>query len=72
MILLDPEVFLLDEPSSALDEDTERFIIENLVAYTKENSKTLIMVTHSKKVAQIYSDNIIELSQGKIVRAREV
>lgn len=72
VILLDPEVFLLDEPSSALDEETERFIIENLVAYTKETSKTLIMVTHSKKVAQTYSDNIIELSQGKMVRAREV
>ncbi|MDW2800049.1 ABC transporter ATP-binding protein [Clostridium boliviensis] len=72
VILLDPEVFLLDEPSSSLDEETERFIIENLVAYTKETSKTLIMVTHSKKVAQTYSDDTIELSQGKIVRTREV
>jgi len=72
VILLDPEVFLLDEPSSALDEETERFIIENLVAYTKETGKTLIMVTHSKKVAQTYSDNTIELSQGKVIRAREV
>jgi putative ABC transport system ATP-binding protein len=72
VILLDPEVFLLDEPSSSLDEETERFIIENLVAYAKETNKTLIMVTHSKKVAQTYSENTIELSQGKIVRTREV
>jgi putative ABC transport system ATP-binding protein len=72
VILLDPEVFLLDEPSSALDEETERFIIGNLVAHTRETSKTLIMVTHSKKIAQTYSDNIIELSHGKIVRAGEV
>ncbi len=72
VILLDPEVFLLDEPSSSLDEETERFIIENLVAYAKETSKTLIMVTHSKKVAHTYSENTIELSQGKIVRTREV
>lgn len=72
VILLDPEVFLLDEPSSSLDEETERFIIENLVAYAKETNKTLIMVTHSKKVAQTYSDDTIELSQGKIVRTREV
>ncbi len=70
VILLDPEVFLLDEPSSALDEETERFIIENLVAYTKETSKTLIMVTHSKKVAQTYSDKTIELSQGKIRKSQ--
>ncbi|MCO1600203.1 ABC transporter ATP-binding protein [Desulfosporosinus nitroreducens] len=67
VILLDPEVFLLDEPSSALDEETERIIVEMLVAYTKDTNKTLIMVTHSKKVAKDYSDNIIEINQGKVV-----
>lgn len=72
VILLDPEVFLLDEPSSALDEETERIIIEKLVAYTKETNKTLIMVTHSKKVAQTYSDNMIEIYQGKVVNSKEV
>jgi putative ABC transport system ATP-binding protein len=72
VILLEPEVFLLDEPSSALDEETERVIIEKLVAYTKETNKTLIMVTHSKKVAQTYSDNIVELNQGKVANFKEV
>jgi putative ABC transport system ATP-binding protein len=72
VILLDPEVFLLDEPSSALDEETERIIIEKLVAYTKETSKTLIMVTHSKKIAQTYSDNIVEIHQGKVLNFMEV
>lgn len=72
VILLDPAVFLLDEPSSALDEETERIIIEKLVAYTKEVNKTLIMVTHSKKVAQTYSDNIIEIYQGKVINFKEV
>ncbi len=67
VILLEPEVFLLDEPSSALDEETERIIIEKLVSYTKDTNKTLIMVTHSKKVAQTYSDNIIEIYQGKVI-----
>jgi putative ABC transport system ATP-binding protein len=72
VILLDPEVFLLDEPSSALDEETERIIIENLIAYTKETNKTFVMVTHSKKVAQTYSDIIIEINQGKVVYSKEV
>lgn len=72
VILLDPEVFLLDEPSSALDEETERIIIEKLVAYTKEANKTLIMVTHSKKVAQTYSENIVEIYQGKVINFKEV
>lgn len=72
VILLDPEVFLLDEPSSALDEETERAIIEKLVSYTKARNKTLIMVTHSKKVAQTYSENIIKLHQGKVIHSKEV
>lgn len=67
VILLDPDVFLLDEPSSSLDEETERIIIEKLVAYTKDTNKTLIMVTHSKKIAQTYSDNIIQIRQGKVL-----
>ncbi len=71
VILIDPEVFLLDEPSSALDEETERIIIDKLVTYTKELHKTLIMVTHSKKVAQIYSDNVVEIQQGKVVNGKE-
>ena len=72
VILVDPEVFLLDEPSSSLDEETEKIIIEKLVSYTKEANKTLVMVTHSKKVAQTYSENIAELNQGKIVNFKEV
>lgn len=72
VILLDPDVFLLDEPSSALDEETEDSIIEQLVQYTKKTNKTLIMIIHSKKVAQTYSDNIIEINQGKIIKVQEV
>lgn len=67
VILMEPEVLLLDEPSSALDEDTEHMIIEALVNYTKEKNKTLIMVTHSRKVASSFSDEIIEIERGRVV-----
>lgn len=66
-LLLNPEVFLLDEPSSALDEDTEHLIIKSLVDYTKKNNKTLIMVTHSKKIANDFSDNIIKIGNGRLL-----
>lgn len=70
LMLMKPEVFLLDEPSSALDENTERIIIEQLINYTRKNSKTLVMVTHSKKIAQNYSDHIVEIKNGKIVNQK--
>ncbi|PKM50426.1 MAG: ABC transporter ATP-binding protein [Firmicutes bacterium HGW-Firmicutes-7] len=66
VILLHPEVLLLDEPSSALDEDTEYLIIDALVNYTRENNKTMIMVTHSKKVAHQFSDEIIEIKRALV------
>ncbi|KXZ39232.1 putative ABC transport system ATP-binding protein [Alkalithermobacter thermoalcaliphilus JW-YL-7 = DSM 7308] len=67
VLLMKPEVLLLDEPSSALDEDTEHMLIDALVNYTKENGKTLIMVTHSKKVANEFSDEIIEIKEGMVI-----
>ena len=72
VIILKPEVLLLDEPSSALDEDTEHMIIEALVHYTKENNKTLVMVTHSKKIANHFSDDIIEIKDGMVINQEEI
>lgn len=66
VILLEPEVFLLDEPSSALDEGTERLIIERLAAHTKETNKTLVMVTHSRQIARDYAESIVVLNHGSI------
>lgn len=72
VVLMEPQVLLLDEPSSALDEDTEHMIIEALVNYTKEKNKTLIMVTHSRKVANTFSDEIVEIERGMIVNKEGV
>lgn len=66
IMIMEPEVLLLDEPSSALDEETEKIIMENLVSYVKKNNKTLIIVTHSKKLAQNYSDRILEIYDGGV------
>ncbi|SJZ35865.1 ABC transporter ATP-binding protein [Selenihalanaerobacter shriftii] len=67
ILLLKPEVLLLDEPSSALDEETEKLIIEEVVRYVRENNKTSLMITHSKRVAETYGDKIIMLNSGKVI-----
>lgn len=64
LLLLNPEVYLLDEPSSALDDATENAIIEMVTEHVKKEHKTLIMVTHSKAIAEQYSDVIIEIAAG--------
>lgn len=67
VMLLEPEVLLLDEPSSSLDKKTEERIIEMVVDYVRKNDRTLIMVTHSPDIAEKYADRIINIEAGKIV-----
>lgn len=67
VIIMRPEVLLLDEPSSALDDETEHMIIDEMVNYTKKNNKTLIMVTHSKNIAKNFADEIIRIKEGKLL-----
>ncbi|HKL11998.1 MAG TPA: ATP-binding cassette domain-containing protein [Halanaerobiales bacterium] len=66
ILILDPDILLLDEPSSALDEETERLIIEMVVKCIKEKNGTLIMVTHSKEIANKYGDQIITINEGEL------
>jgi putative ABC transport system ATP-binding protein len=72
VLLLAPRVFLLDEPSSALDEESEQRIFTMLTSQARETGRTIIMVTHSKAVARKYSDTIIKLSAGKCSEREEL
>ena len=67
VMLLEPEVLLLDEPSSSLDQKTEEKIIRMVVDYVRANDRTLIMVTHSPDIAEKFADRIINIEAGKIV-----
>ncbi|KJR49102.1 YbbL ABC transporter ATP-binding protein [Desulfosporosinus sp. I2] len=67
VLLLGPQVFLLDEPSSALDEETTQFVMEQLVHHVKRLNKTMIMVTHSRAVVQAFAEHVVEIKKGKIV-----
>jgi putative ABC transport system ATP-binding protein len=61
--LLEPEVYLLDEPSAALDDVSEDAIVSMLSRYTKEKGTSAVMVTHARSVAEKYCDEIIELKK---------
>lgn len=65
LLLMDGEVLILDEPSSALDQDTEAFVMDYILSYVRTKEKSLIVVTHSKKLVQDYADAIIEIKEGR-------
>ncbi len=66
VFLCDPEVYLLDEPSSALDDATEDVIIAMVAESIRAGGKSAVMVTHSGAIAEKYADEIIEMAGGKI------
>lgn len=71
VLLLNPAVYLLDEPSAALDEKTEEMIIQMVTKHVREKNKTLVMVTHSKAIAEQYADTMIEIVSGRCFRRRD-
>lgn len=41
VMLMEAETYLLDEPSAALDQNTEQFMIQNIVNFSKEKGRQL-------------------------------
>jgi ABC-type lipoprotein export system ATPase subunit len=61
-----PALLLADEPTSDLDEETERQIMDGFRKLNRERGLTLIMVTHNLRLAE-QTDRIIRISGGKLV-----
>lgn len=55
---VDAEVLLMDEPFSAVDEQTRRKFQEDLLSLVQNESKTFVFVTHSIEEAVYVSDQI--------------
>ena len=63
-LLHDPKILLLDEPTSSMDQGTEKQVISSLTKFTKE--KTMIIVTHRNPIFSMV-DRVLVLENGKIV-----
>lgn len=63
-LLHDPDVLLLDEPTSSLDGAAERTIQRNLSRFCR--SKTVVIIAHRLSTVRD-ADRIIVMDQGRIV-----
>ncbi len=62
-LAVDAKVLLMDEPFSAVDEQTRRKFQEDLLALVAHQKKTFLFVTHSIEEAVYVSDRIVLLSR---------
>jgi cobalt/nickel transport system ATP-binding protein len=65
VLVLDPEVLLLDEPTAALDPRSQSQIIDLLIGWG-DGSKTVITATHDLGLVEDIADDCFVLQRGKI------
>lgn len=56
-----PDLLLLDEPFSALDEETKALVYDEFLSIKKELEIGVILVTHNPQEAQYLGDKILEI-----------
>lgn len=64
--LHEPDVLLLDEPYTGLDQDAAR-LLDDLLRRESENGRTILMITHDLVHGLNLCDRITILNRGKIV-----
>jgi len=62
-LALKPDLLLLDEPFSALDQQSRLLISDDVYKIIKKEKKTVILITHNIEEAILFSDRIAVLSK---------
>lgn len=65
---LNPEIILLDEPFSSLDQPTRNSLIDDLERILRGKKMTAVFTTHERTEALRLADRIAILDQGQIVQ----
>jgi putative ABC transport system ATP-binding protein len=61
----DPDIILADEPTGNLDSESGAMILDLLRGLSREQDKTVILVTHDPEAAAI-ADRVIRLKDGRV------
>ena len=70
-LMTHPAIILGDEPTGDLDTNTSLDIMALFRRINKQNKQTLIVVTHSRMIAE-KCDRIVHIEDGKIIREEVV
>ena len=63
-MLQNSKIIILDEPTSSLDEENKKLVMDFIINATK--NKTLVLITHDKSLLKLVN-RTIKLQKGKII-----
>ncbi|WP_313892069.1 ATP-binding cassette domain-containing protein [Psychrobacillus sp.] len=66
IIVMDPEILVIDEPTSQLDPIGTEHIFD-IIRLMKERGKTIILVEHKMDLIAEYADNLLVMHEGQLV-----
>lgn len=69
VLALEPEVILLDEPFSHIDNFRKNSLRRKLFAYLKEKQITCLVATHDSTDVLSFADEVLVMKKGKIVES---
>lgn len=65
VLVIDPEVLLLDEPTATLDPRSQSQVID-LIQQWKGSAKTVITATHQLEIVEDIADRVVVLDSGSV------
>ena len=69
-LIADPQVLLLDEPTTGLDVLSGRAIKDKVMEMTREQGRSVLVTTHDMHVAQELCDRIAIINNGEMIACR--
>ena len=66
-----PQIVLADEPTAALDKKSGRDVVEMMQRLAKEQSCTILLVTHDNRILDI-ADRIIYMEDGRLITTNSI
>ena len=68
-MVINPEVFMLDEPTANIDPANTAIIEDIILKMKQERQATILIITHDPAQAQRLGDDLLFMQDGKIIPA---
>jgi len=75
VVAMDPDVLIVDEPTTGLDWVESLQILDYLERLRNERKKTIIIITHDMNIVSLYARRVVVMAKGRVVgdgTAREI